>query len=90
MENYQATMAEKADEHAILNSCEGGRRRRPLSLRRFFELRGLREGHSEMVLEKEAQTQVANGHHAPEVRKKDHKSQVSMLDYLHNARLRQS
>lgn len=52
MENYQATMAEKADEHAILNSCEGGRRRRPLSLRRFFELRGLRwlrEGHSEMV-----------------------------------------
>ena len=43
-----------------------------------------------MVLEKEVQTQVANGHYAPEVRKKDHKSQVSMLDYLHNARLRQS
>lgn len=43
-----------------------------------------------MVLEKEAQTQVAKGHHALEVRTKDHKSQVSMLDYLHNARLRQS
>ena len=42
MENYQATMAENADEHTILNSCEGGRRRRPLSLRRFFELRAKR------------------------------------------------
>ena len=30
-----------------------------------------------MVLEKEAQTQVANGHYAPEVRKKEHKSQAA-------------